>query len=268
MLVELETSRFRRITKSHVLRVLKWIDHDDLKDLHAITVIDERSDDPGYAQRPKYLSGLLYNGHYEFKTKDRDARVVLYANDIYFGIPYVMMYTPAAILKLARTLAHEIGHHVVATRGYIYEPWEKYKPWSGVNDPYEEKMVEAYADDVIERMSLQWPYKFGKFLTRKFANLLYRAGLQKYWDGDYQKAARLGFSAYHLDPTNLDANQCYRYAMEKLKTQTPSPLNDRERDWLLHGYDSNPKATARKWYLDQAIDKGRRKKKRPRLKAR
>jgi len=29
--------------------------------------------------------------------------------------------------------------------------------------------------------------------------------------------------------------------MEKLKTQTPSPLNDAERDWLLHGYDGNPK---------------------------
>jgi hypothetical protein len=76
-------------------------------------VIDDRPDDPEYASRPRYVSGFLYNGSYEFKMKDRDARVVLYANDIYFGIPYPMMCTPAATLRLVRTLAHEVGHHIV-----------------------------------------------------------------------------------------------------------------------------------------------------------
>jgi|SRR5688572_6034961 len=241
MLVEVETSRFRATTKWHVRRVLKWINEEDLNDLHAIRVIDERPNDPEYAMRPRYLSGFLYNGHYEFKTKGREARVVVYANDIYFGIPHLMVYTPVATMKLAHTLAHEIGHHVVARRGYVYKPWENYKSWTGKADPYEEKMVEAYASDVMEKLLRRWPYKFGKFLTRKFANLLHDAALQKYWDGDYVRSARLGFRAYHLDSSNLDANQCYRHAMEKLKTQTPSPLNDAERDWLLHGYDGNPK---------------------------
>jgi hypothetical protein len=261
MLIEVETSRFRRTTNRHVRRVLKWINQEDLKDLHAIRVIDERTDDPEYTKRPRYLSGFVYKGHYEFKTKDRNARVV-FTNDIYFGIPRPMIYTPAATLRLARTLAHEIGHHIVDTKGYIYKPWENYKPWTGVIDPYEEAMVEAYAGDVIERMLRRWPYKIGNFLIRKFANLLYRAGFEKYKEGDYQRSARLGFFSYNLDSTNLHANQCYGHAMEKLKTQTPSPLNDAEREWLLHGYDGNRKATLRKWYLDQAIDKGRRKKKR------
>ena len=87
MLVEVETSRFHRITKWHVRLVLKWINQEDLEDLHTIRVIDECPDDPEYSKRSLYLSNLVYNGHYEFKTKDRDARVVLYANDIYFGIP-------------------------------------------------------------------------------------------------------------------------------------------------------------------------------------
>ena len=262
MLIELETSRFRRITNWHVRRVLRCINQEDLTSLHSIRVIDERPDNPEYAQRPKYLNGFLYNGHYEFKTKDRAARVVLYANDIYFGIPRVMMYTPMATLKLARTLAHEIGHHIVATKGFIYKPWEKYRQWNGVIDPYEEKMVESYAADVLQKMLRNWPYKFGDFLTRKFANLLYSAGLQKYWDGDYIRSARLQFRAYHLCPTNEDAGQCYRHAIEKLKTQTPSPLSGSERDWLLHGYESDPKAKLRNWHLNQAIDKGKRKKKR------
>jgi hypothetical protein len=267
MVIEFETNRFRRTTNWHVRRVLKWISQEDLKGLHAVRVIDERPGNAEYAQRQKFLNGFLHNGHYEFKTKDRDARVVLYANDIYFGIPHVMMYTPMASLKLARTLAHEIGHHVVATRGYIYKPWEQYRQWNGVTNPYEEKMVESYAADVIEKMLRHWPYKVGHFLTRRFANLLYSAGLQKYWDGDYLRSARLQFRAYHLYPTNEDAGQCYRHAMEKLKTQTPSPLSDTERNWLLHGYDSNPKATLRNWHVNQGIEKGRRKKKRG-LKAR
>ena len=262
MLVELETRRFRRTTNWHVRRALNWINQEDLKGLHAIRVMDERTDDPEYAKRPRYLSGFVYKGHYESKTKDLDAQVVLFTKDIYFGIPAPMMYTPAATLRLARTLAHEVGHHVVNTKGYIYQPWENYKPWTGVIDPYEEKMVEAYAGDVIERMRRHWPYKFGNFLIRKFAKLLYTIGLQKYRDGHYQKSAQFAFCAYNLDPTNEHANQCYRHAMEKLKTQKPSPLNQAEREWLLNGYDGNPQATLRKWRLNQAIDKGRRKKKR------
>lgn len=50
MLVEVETSRFRRTTKWHVRRVLKWINQEDLEGLHAIRVIDERPDDPEYAK--------------------------------------------------------------------------------------------------------------------------------------------------------------------------------------------------------------------------
>jgi len=262
MLIVVETSRFRRTTKCHVRRALKWINQEDLKGLHAIRVMDERTDDPEYAKRPRYLSGFVYKGHYESKTKDRDARIGLFTNDIYFGIPHPLISSPAATLRLARTLAHEVGHHVVETKGYIYRPWENYKPWTGVIDPYEEKMVEAYADDVIERMLRHRPYKFGDFLIRRFANLLYTTGLQKYRDGDYLRAARLGFCAYNLDPTNLHANQCYRHAMEKLKTQTPSPISETEREWLLNRYDGNPQATLREWYLNQAIEKGRRKKKR------
>lgn len=261
MLIEVETSRFRWATKWHVRRVLKWIGEEDLKDLHCIRVIDERDNDPEYGKRAKYLSGFLYNGHYEFKTKDRNAQVVLYANDVYFGIPSPLMYTRAATVTLARTLAHEIGHHVVATKGYIYNPWEKYRPWNGMSDPYEEKMVNVYAADAIDRMSRHWSYKFGNFLIRKLSNSLYSAGLQEYSAGEYQRSAKLQFRAYHLHPTNEDANQCYRHAMEKLKTQTPSPLSESEREWLLNGYDGNPEATLRTWHLKQAIDKGRRRKK-------
>ncbi len=232
-------------TARHVRRVLWWINPEDVKDLHSIRVIDGRPNDPEYRERPHYLSGFLYNGHYECKTKDRNATVVLYAEDVYFGVPKIFAGSAIATLKLAHTLAHEIGHHVIATKGYLYRPWEKYREWNGRADPYEEMMAQSYASDVIDRMLSRWPYRWGQFWTRKLSSLFCGAGVQEYWDGNYQKSAQLTFRAYHLDPTNNEANTCYRHAMEKLKTQTPSPLNETEREWLLHGYDRTAKHLSR-----------------------
>ena len=87
---------------------------------------------------------------------NRPAEVVLYARDVYFGIPKLLLLSPMATLKVARTLAHEVGHHVRATRGYIYKLWEKYKPWDGVRDPSEEKMADAYASDVLVSGLPRW----------------------------------------------------------------------------------------------------------------
>jgi len=225
--------------------VLKWFSVSDLEGLQCIRVIEECPDDPEYAKIQPYLRGFLYNGHYLRKVTNRPAQIVLYAQDVYFGVPKLLMASPMATLKVARTLAHEVGHHVIASRGYIYKPWEKYKPWSGVRDPYEEKMADAYASDVMERMLRGWPYRLGKLLARMLSAFLYKAGIQDYWDENYQAAASLEARAHSLNPENEDAGQCYRHAVEKLKTQTPSPLTGAEREWLAQRYKSSPLTTRR-----------------------
>src|SRR3989475_8776151 len=240
MRIEVETTYFPRLTRWHVRRVLKWIGQRDLEGLEFVRVIDECPDDPESAKVPQYLRGFLHNGHYSRKMKNRPAEVVLYANDVYFGIPKLLMASPMATLKVARTLTHEVGHHVIASRGYIYKPWEKYKPWDGVRNPYEEKMAEAYASDVIERMLRHWPYKLGRLMAQRTSNFLYKWGLADYWAGDYQAAASRQARAGTLNLENEDADQCFRHAMERLKTQTPSPLTDAEREWLLHRYNPIP----------------------------
>lgn len=243
MRVEIETSYFPRLTKWHVRRVLKWVGQRDLEGLESIRVIDECPDDPESVKVSPYLRGFLHNGHYSKKMKNRPAQVVLYASDVYFGIPKLLMLSPMATLKLARTLAHEVGHHVIASRGYIYKPWEKYKPWDGVRNPYEEKMAEAYASDVIERMLRHWPYRLGRLMARMLSNFLYQWGLTDYWDGNYQSSASLEARAHSLNLENENAGQCFRHAMEKLKTQSPSPLSPEEREWLIHKYNPIPMAS-------------------------
>jgi hypothetical protein len=249
MRIEVESTRFPRIMKWHVRRVLKWIDRRDLEGLESIKVIHDCPDDPEYVKLPRYLMGFTYNGRYLRKRKDRPAQVVLYASDLYFGIPKFLIASPMATLEVASTLAHEVGHHVIATRGYVYKTWEKYRSAPDVDDPYSEKMAEAYASDVIQRMLRHWPYRLGRLMAQKFSNFLYQWGLADYWAGDYQAAASRLARAHSLDKENEDAGQAYRHAMEKLKTQSPSPLSDSEREWITRRYNSNPLKTGKLYFI-------------------
>jgi RHS repeat-associated protein len=241
---EVVANCFPRLTEWHIQRALRWINPGDLQGLDIVRVSDESEDDPESADLPAYLKGFPYSGRYLRHTATRPAQVVLYANYVYLGVPKLLRRSPMVTWNLARILAHEVGHHVISTRGYVYQPSEKYKPWDGVRDPFEETMADAYAADVMNRMIRRWRYKRGRFLARMLSTLLYRAGIQEYWDGNYQSAASLEFRAYALNPENEDAGQCYRHAMEKLKTQSPSPLSPSEREWLLHKYDPTPLHTA------------------------
>lgn len=86
-------------------------------------------------------------------------------------------------------------------------------------------------------------------MARMLSTFLYKAGIQDYWDGNYQSAASLQFRAHRLNLENEDAGQCYRHAMEKLKNQSPSPLTDAEREWLTQRYDPTPLSPSRRVLL-------------------
>jgi hypothetical protein len=191
----------------------------------------------------------------------------LYARDVYFGIPKLLIASSVARLRVASKLAHEVGHHVIATRGYIYQQSEIYKPWNGVLDPYEEKMADAYASHVIERMLRHWRYKIGKLMAGVLSTFLFKWGLEDYWDGNYQTAASLHFKAFIINRENEDAGQCYRHDMEKLKTQSPTPLSPAESEWLTQKYNPTPLSTGR-LSLTKKYTLGRRDHRRARSSAR
>jgi hypothetical protein len=231
--IEVSAHYLPRLTEWHVHRVLRWLDATDLDGLGFIRLADEEPEDPHMAERPPYLRGFLYNGRYFRKTPSEPAHVVLYTRDLYFGIPRLLFASPMATLAVASTLPHEVGHHIIATRGYIYDLSEEYKPWrSGTADPDEERMANAYASDLIRKMSSSWLYKFGGWLARMLSTLFSRIGVKGYWDGNYQSAASLHFRAFMINQENTEASQLYRHDMEKLVAQSPSPLSRLDRDWL------------------------------------
>ena len=213
------TTSYPRLTKWHVRQSLKWIAPANMDGLAAVELMDEAPDDPKALKTPAYLRGFLYNGRYFKENPQKPAHVVLYIRDLYVGIPGVLKVTPMATLRIAFTLSHEIGHHIIATRGYLFNRTEKYKPWQpGCFDPYEEEMADAYASEVIQKMCQSWYYRFGRFLTRVVGKTLFRAGIQQYWEGNHHKAASCTFQAYMVDPTNLEAGKAYRTIMEGVKS--------------------------------------------------
>lgn len=246
MRIEVDAKYFPSLTEWHIQRALRWASPRDLEGLELIRVIDDSHDDPESAKLPQYLKGSPSRGMYLRQTATHGAQILLYGNYLYLGLPKFFMRSSMVTLNLTRILAHELGHHVIATRGYIYQPGEKYKPWDGIRNPYEEKMADAYAADVMGRMLRQRRYKLARSLARMLSTLLYKAGIQDYWDGNYQVAASREFLSYNFNPDNEAAGQCYRHAMEKLKTQDPSPLTPLEKEWLLKKYDGAPLRTATK----------------------
>jgi hypothetical protein len=248
--IEIKSSLVPRLTKWHIQRILRWVPAQDLRGLGMIRVMDECPDkELDSARVPTYMWGFLYNGRYIRRNKNRPPEIVLFANDVYFGIPKALLASPVATLKIADTLAHELGHHLVATRGYVYRSSEKYRPYNGVRNPHEEDIADRYAADITKRMLKRPRYRIGKLMSRVLSNLLYRAGLQNYWKENYQAAASMLARAHSLNLENEDAGQAYRHAMEKLKTQTPSRLSEAEKHWLFKKYSSKALTATRKPYF-------------------
>jgi hypothetical protein len=104
------------LTKWHVQRILKWIPATDMAGIEFVELADEDPEDPNASKTPPELRGFLYNGRYRKESASEGTHIELYTRDLYFGIPRVLRFTSVATLKIASTLAHEIGHHVIATQ--------------------------------------------------------------------------------------------------------------------------------------------------------
>jgi hypothetical protein len=233
------------ITERHLSKLLRDWEPGDIEGLGSILVWEQSPTDNDGNQIPAYLRGYLLNGYYSAKTKEAPAHIGLITRDIYAGIPKVLVGTHVGRIKIAQTLAHEIGHHLIWTRGYIHEELERYARRHGVRDPLEEQAVDSYAKEKVELLLQRWSNRWVRSISHLMSNQMYQSGLTYFNQGDYNAAAKVSFRAFRLNGTHPDAGQLYRHALEKLKTQEPSPLTQTERDWLLNRYESQPEANGR-----------------------
>jgi hypothetical protein len=214
MRIEVTTDYLPRLTEWHVRQALKWIDPVDVAGIDLIRLARKGPDEVNTSRQPVYLRGEFYPGDY-VQINGHRPHINLYTNDLFTSIPSVLRLSPMATLRVAFVLAHEVGHHVIATRGYVYDSTERYQP-PGVRDRRKERMADRYAQEALRKMLKNLYYRLGYLLSRKLSYINYELGMAAYTRGDYRRAAFYWFNAACNNPDDIEANSAYHKALKML----------------------------------------------------
>src|SRR5215813_8716140 len=147
-----------------VRRSLSWLSPLDLDGIAFIKLMDEIEEPQPSAQdwhKQAKVEGRCINGLYFAAEGKALAHIVLYARDLYRGIPRLYRWTTVPTLSISYTLAHEVGHHLIATRGYVFQPHEKFK-----DDANREDFCNRYAFHVTQKMMAHWYYRLGQWALK------------------------------------------------------------------------------------------------------
>lgn len=201
----------------HIRRSLSWINPVDLVGIGHIQLLDnivEPSQDSPEWHKRAVSEEINVNGEYIRQHQTSPAYIILYIRDLYRGISPFYWWTPVTTLNICRTLSHEVGHHLIAQRGYVFQPGEKVTPAE-----FEEEMANRYSATVLQKMKKNWYYKLGQWAIKDLASKHFILGVLDWKEKKYKEAAERWYRAFHLDPERADALHWYLRAKEIIKTQ-------------------------------------------------
>ena len=194
----------------HVRRSLSWIDSADIAGIGFIEfrlrIPEATADAPDWHKRATD-EDLSINGVYNPEEVNSPANITLFVRDLYRGIPKITWLTTVPTISIARTLAHEVGHHLIAKRGYVFAPGEKVQP-----SEYGEEMANRYSFSVIKRMRDRWYYKLGMWAIKTLAGWHCGQAAVDWKAGNYEQAAESWYKSFHLDPDLHEAVHWYKSA--------------------------------------------------------
>jgi hypothetical protein len=200
------TSSPRGLIRS-VERSLDWIDAIDLYGVSFIRLLDDLPKPTDRSprwhkdlkKRHDYLTGL-YSG----KFKNQPAHITLYIRNLYRGIPSLLQPTPLSTLVITETLAHEVGHHLISTRGYIFQPTEAFEHQEVV-----EEFCDRYAFTVVKKMLAKPHYRLSRWTLSKLAGCYYDSASVDWNKNKYKQARERFLTAFLLDSNFDDALYWY-----------------------------------------------------------
>ena len=180
-----------------VRRSIRWIYPGDLVDLKHVLLIDElpevTTQSAKWYSEAHRASTAIYGW---YKPKDRTpAAITLHVSELYRGIPSLYYWTTVPTLIITSSLAHEVGHHLIAKRGYLFSSAEKLTTRQD-----EETAVNHYAFSVVKRMRERWYYRAGHWAVRDLADTHYMLGILDWREKKYKEAAEHWHNASMLDP--------------------------------------------------------------------
>lgn len=200
----------------HVRRSLGWINKADLEGLSLIRLVDDLPKPTAASSeeiKEAFAEGFHIYALYNRRRNKNPAYITLNVRDIYKGVPRIYWLTTVPTVLIANTLAHEVGHHVMAKRGYIIQPGKTAKL-----PEHEEIFAERYAFGVLERMRARWYYRAAHWAIKDLSRTHYIWAMISWRSKNYVKAARHWYIASELDPNNNDADYWYKRARQMLKT--------------------------------------------------
>lgn len=195
-----------------VRSALGWINAADLAGITHVLLVDEMPREV-HGRRggpPRSESERL--DAYGFYVSERlgvGPFVALVVPSHYSLLPAAYRLTTAPTLLVAHTLAHEVAHHLVATRGYVFEPTERFR-----REEFEEEFADRYAAEVIKRMRRRLRYRVGWWALKDLANWQYVLGILDWRDKRYEEAAEHWRKSALLNPEVPDTIYWYHRARE------------------------------------------------------
>ena len=199
----------------HIRRALSVIEPQDLEGIDHVLLLEDvpevsRRADP---ELDRILQDdLLLFGAYKARTKDGPAHIILIVRSLYLPVPGVFTHTPAMTIRVAKTIAHEVGHHLIAEKKYALRK----KPDSDELET-EEEFAERYERSVISRMKRGGIYILGARLLRLAAAMNYYRGTREWKKKNFDQAAHYFDMTIQVEPTHDDANYWFWKAREKAK---------------------------------------------------
>jgi hypothetical protein len=202
-------------TKRALLNCFQWIPELDLVGIDRVEFLGTLSDlsfEPvWWAKRCKEKEEIWVNGVYCRKHEGKPAFICFFLKALYSPLWEVIRFRPMTTLYFSRFVGHEVGHHLIATRGFVFAPDEKYE-----SDVYEEEMANRYAFQVVQRMKSKWYYRLADRVLKFFSKVHFEDGRQNWKKEKYAAAASSWYKAWLLDHDNEKASELYWQA--KLKS--------------------------------------------------
>lgn len=197
-----------------VRRSLRWFDPSLLQELGSIQIESEMPEAPQGRDETKWArhvrsvdQTVFVNGWYALAQQGDPASIMLYGGPIYRPIPSLLWWTTVPTLRILRTLAHEVAHHLVATRGYVFDKGED------VAD--EEALANRFSATVVASTATKRSYRLGQWCIKDLAEWYYTYAMTDWKKQDFRAAARRFYNAWDLCPDNAEAGYWYWEAKER-----------------------------------------------------
>lgn len=208
----------------HIQKSLEWISPLDLQGIDHIRLVDKISGsnvELTEELKKKYIEDCIVSGIYYKKTEAGDAFIALALEHLYFPLPNLVYCSPVPTLHIARTIAHEVAHHLVSTRGYIFLPGEKYPVYES-NPEFEEEMANRYAFGVIEKMKEKRYYKMGASMMNFVSDCYYGIAAARWEARRYKSSADYWYKSFLLNSERQESIEWYWRSKEKLNASSES----------------------------------------------